>query len=186
MPLTATPTPTPTRPSIPTAAAATTAMPLLQLLLRWATLPTTPRGKPEESAHPNSYSEDQGFGRSWHRSDHRIAPCVIPKGKYIVTGPTWRLMDKQAGLAWEDLRGFLASGTKRHERSVLRRNAFCRVLGPEEISAYRMEELLTETQLNDMATRLFSSILFFSVVFLGSCLNSTRYLARRSIYLSGY
>ncbi|CAE7498752.1 unnamed protein product [Symbiodinium sp. CCMP2592] len=75
---------------------------------------------------------DQGFGRSWHRSDHRIAPCVIPKGKYIVTGPTWRLMDKQE-------------------------KCFLQGVGPEEISAYRMEELLTETQLNDMVGNAFTA-----------------------------
>lgn len=75
---------------------------------------------------------DQGFGRSWHRSDHRIAPCVIPKGKYIVTGPTWRLMDKQE-------------------------KCFLQGVGPEEISAYRMEQLLTETQLNDMAGNAFTA-----------------------------
>ena len=28
---------------------------------------------------------DQNFGRS-HRADARIAPCIIPKGKYVVTG----------------------------------------------------------------------------------------------------
>ena len=34
---------------------------------------------------------DQNFGRS-HRADARIAPCVIPKGKYVVTGAQWRLL----------------------------------------------------------------------------------------------
>ena len=35
---------------------------------------------------------DQNFGRS-HRADARIAPCIIPKGKYVVTGAEkWRLL----------------------------------------------------------------------------------------------
>ncbi|CAE7255488.1 unnamed protein product [Symbiodinium natans] len=75
---------------------------------------------------------DQGFGRSWHRSDHRIAPCIIPKGKYLLTGPTWRLMDKQE-------------------------KCFLQGVGPQEIRAYRMEELLSENQLNDMAGNAFTA-----------------------------
>lgn len=36
---------------------------------------------------------DQNFGRS-HRADARVAPCIIPKGKYVVTGSHWRLLGR--------------------------------------------------------------------------------------------
>ena len=67
-------------------------------------------------------SKDQGFGRSWVRSDHRVAPCVIPKGKYLVTGATWRLLGTQAGASL--LLCVLPFG----RRCLSRRDAFFRVL----------------------------------------------------------
>ena len=74
---------------------------------------------------------DQNFGRS-HRADARIAPCIIPKGKYVVTGAQWRLL-----------------GT--------REKCFLQGVGPAEIDAYQMEKRLSKRELSDMAGNAFTA-----------------------------
>lgn len=48
--------------------------------------------------HPSLFhTEDQNFARSTYlRSNPRISPCIIPHGKYIVTG-RWSLLGGQDG-----------------------------------------------------------------------------------------
>ncbi|CAL1127973.1 unnamed protein product [Cladocopium goreaui] len=74
---------------------------------------------------------DQNFGRS-HRADARVAPCIIPKGKYVVTGSHWRLL-----------------GT--------REKCFLQGVGPAEIEGYGMEKCLSPVQLSDMAGNAFTA-----------------------------
>ncbi|CAJ1373460.1 unnamed protein product, partial [Effrenium voratum] len=75
---------------------------------------------------------DQNFGRSWHRSNpQNVTPCIIPKGKYVVTGPHWRLL---GGAATSELSAVAVGGTR--EKCMLQG------VGLEEIQSYSMEKLL--------------------------------------------
>ena len=58
------------------------------------------KGKKKPCFHPNSINisaEDQNFERSTYvRSNCFLTPCIIPHGKYCVTGPErWNLLGGQ-------------------------------------------------------------------------------------------
>ena len=56
----------------------------------------------EMECHHNPWDDilvvqvDQNFGRNWCRRDPRLCPCVVPKGKYVLTH-FWKFLAGQVG-----------------------------------------------------------------------------------------
>ena len=45
-------------------------------------------GGPARFAH----TKDQNFGRCIHRTNPKCCPCLLPSGKYVLSGKSWSLL----------------------------------------------------------------------------------------------